>query len=281
MMGALSYGTKKKANIALIEVVLAISSIVIVFPFFWMIVTALKPDSEIYRIPLTILPEKLYLDNFKELIGDSKFLRYYLNSTIVAVVGTVLSTFSSLAAGFVFAKFRFPLKNFMFMIILATLMVPFQCYIIPLYIFSVKLKLIDTYTGLIFPIVISSFGIFFIRQNMQAIPNEMIEAAKIDGASLWRTFFQIIMPLSASSAVALAIFQFMTAWGDFIWPLVITNSQKMFVLELGLTRFRGQFVDDYGLMMSGAALGIIPVILVFLFFRRYIIEGTTLSGIKA
>jgi len=280
-MGALSYGTKKKANIALIEVVLAISSIVIVFPFFWMIVTALKPDSEIYRIPLTILPEKLYLDNFKELIGDSKFLRYYLNSTIVAVVGTVLSTFSSLAAGFVFAKFRFPLKNFMFMIILATLMVPFQCYIIPLYIFSVKLKLIDTYTGLIFPIVISSFGIFFIRQNMQAIPNEMIEAAKIDGASLWRTFFQIIMPLSASSAVALAIFQFMTAWGDFIWPLVITNSQKMFVLELGLTRFRGQFVDDYGLMMSGAALGIIPVILVFLFFRRYIIEGTTLSGIKA
>ncbi|MDP2791628.1 MAG: carbohydrate ABC transporter permease, partial [Rectinemataceae bacterium] len=214
-------------------------------------------------------------------ISDSKFLRYYLNSTIVAVIGTLLSTFTSLAAGFVFAKFRFPLKNFMFMIILATLMIPFQCYIIPLYIFSVKLKLIDTYTGLIFPIVISSFGIFFIRQNMQAIPNEMIEAAKIDGASLWRTFFEIIVPLSASSAVALAIFQFMTAWGDFIWPLVVTNSQKMFVLELGLTRFRGQFVDDDGLMRSGAALGIIPVIIVFLVFRRYIIEGTTLSGIKA
>ncbi len=281
MMGSLSWGVKKRANTAVIEIVLALSSIVIVFPFFWMIVTAFKSDAEIYKVPLTILPEKAYLDNFKELIGDSKFLRYYLNSTIVAVIGTVLSTFSSLAAGFVFAKFRFPLKNFMFMIILATLMIPFQCYIIPLYIFSVKLKLIDTYTGLIFPIVISSFGIFFIRQNMQSIPNEMIEAAKIDGASLWRTFFEIIMPLSASSAVALAIFQFMTAWGDFIWPLVVTNSQKMFVLELGLTRFRGQFVDDYGLMMSGAALGIIPVIIVFLVFRRYIIEGTTLSGIKA
>lgn len=280
-MGALSYGTKKKANLALIEIVLALSSIIIIFPFFWMIVTALKSDLEIYRIPLTILPEKLYLENFKVLIGDSKFLRYYLNSIIVAGAGTIFSTFSSLAAGFVFAKFRFPLKNFMFMIILATIMIPFQCYIIPLYIFSVKLKLIDTYTGLIFPIVISSFGIFFIRQNMQAIPNEFIEAARIDGASIWQTFFKIIIPLSASSAVALAIFQFMTAWGDFIWPLVITNSQKMFVLELGLSRFRGQFVDDYGLMMSGATLGIIPVILVFLFFRRYIIESTTLSGIKA
>ncbi|MCX7027471.1 MAG: carbohydrate ABC transporter permease [Spirochaetes bacterium] len=281
MTGSLSYKAQKRANTAVTEIALVLSSIVIIFPFFWMIVTAFKSDAEIYKVPLTILPQKIYLENFRELISDAKFLRYYLNSSIVAVVGTVLSTFSSLAAGFVFAKFRFPFKKTLFFLVLATLMIPFQCYIIPLYLFSVKLKLIDTYTGLIFPIVISSFGIFFIRQNMQAIPDEMIEAAKIDGASLWRTFFAIIVPLSASSAVALAIFQFMTAWGDFMWPLVITNSQKMFVLELGLTRFRGQFVDDYGLMMSGAALGIIPVIIVFLIFRRYIIEGTTLSGIKA
>jgi multiple sugar transport system permease protein len=246
-----------------------------------MIVTSLKDDPEIYRSPPTVFPLKLYLENYRELLADASFLRYYWNSMVVSVIGTAISTFSSLIAGFVFAKFRFPLKNFLFFLILATLMIPFQCYIIPLYLMSVGMQLIDTYRGLIFPIVISSFGIFFVRQNMQIIPDSLIEAAKIDGASIWRTFFTIILPLSVSSGVALAIFQFMTAWGDFIWPLVVTNSQEMFVLELGLTRFRGEFVDDYGLMMTGATLGIVPVVLVFLFFRRYIIEGVTLSGMKA
>lgn len=279
--GRYKLSIQKKINTVVIELILFASSVIIIFPFFWMIVTSLKSDPEIYKLPITILPEKVYLNRYKDLLSDGTFLRYYWNSIVVAGIGTILSTFSSLIAGFVFAKFRFPGKNFLFFLILATLMVPFQCYIIPLYIFAIKLKLIDTYTGLIFPIVISSFGIFFIRQNMQSIPDEMIEAAKIDGASIWKIFFSIIVPLSRSSMAALAIFQFMTAWGDFIWPLVITNSQKMFVLELGLTRFRGQFFDDYGSMMAGASLGIIPVIIVFLIFRRYIIEGATLSGLKA
>jgi multiple sugar transport system permease protein len=279
-MAVSHYRVRRALNAIGTEAVLVLSSLVIIFPFFWMIVTSLKSDAEIFKIPLTILPGKPYLENYKALFADSLFLRFYWNSIVVSVIGTALSTFSSLIAGFVFAKFRFPAKNILFFIILATLMVPFQCYIIPLYVMSVSLKLIDTYTGLIFPIVISSFGIFFVRQNMQSIPDSLIEAAKIDGASIWRTFFTIVLPLSMSSGVALAIFQFMTAWGDFIWPLVVTNSQKMFVLELGLTRFRGEFVDNYGLMMTGAALGIVPVVLFFLAFRRYIIEGVTLSGMK-
>jgi multiple sugar transport system permease protein len=281
MILTLGYRGRRNASAALIELLLVVSSIVIIFPFFWMIVTSLKSDPEIYRPRPTLVPEKVFFGNYAKLLADASFLRYYWNSIVVAVVGTALSTFSSMIAGFVFAKFRFPAKNFLFFLVLATLMVPFQCYMIPLYDMSVKLGLIDSYVGLIFPIVISSFGIFFIRQNMQSIPDSLIEAAKIDGASIWRSFFTIIMPLSTSSGVALAIFQFMTAWGDFIWPLVVTNSQKMFVLELGLTRFRGEFVDDYGLMMTGATLGIIPVVIVFLFFRRYIIEGVTLSGMKA
>lgn len=278
---ALGYRARRNASAALIELLLVLSCLVIIFPFFWMIVTSLKTDPEIYRAQPTLVPEKLFFGNYGKLLADASFLRFYWNSIVVSVVGTALSTFSSMIAGFVFAKFRFPAKNFLFVLVLATLMVPFQCYMIPLYDMSVKLGLIDSYVGLIFPIVISSFGIFFIRQNMQSIPDSLIEAAKIDGASIWRSFFTIIMPLSMSSGVALAIFQFMTAWGDFIWPLVVTNSQKMFVLELGLTRFRGEFVDDYGLMMTGATLGIIPVVIVFLFFRRYIIEGVTLSGMKA
>jgi multiple sugar transport system permease protein len=280
MSSDVNYRARKRASAILIEVFLAVSTLVIAFPFFWMIVTSLKADPEIYLPKPTFLPKHLYLDRYAKLLADSSFLRFYWNSIVVAVVGTVISTFSSLIAGFVFAKFRFPAKNFLFFLVLATLMVPFQCYMIPLYDLSVKLKLIDTYVGLIFPIVISSFGIFFIRQNMAMIPDSLIEAAKIDGASIRRTFFKIVLPLSTSSGVALAIFQFMSAWGDFIWPLVVTNSQKMFVLELGLTRFRGEFVDDYGLMMTGATLGIVPVMAVFMFFRRYIIEGVTLSGVK-
>jgi len=271
---------KKKLNVLGTEVILFVSALLIIFPFFWMISTSLKATPEIMKIPVTILPEHYDFTNYKSLLSDSKFLRYFYNSIVVAVVGTIISTFDSLIAGFVFAKFRFPAKKFMFFLILATLMIPFQCYMIPLYLMSVQLRWIDTYAGLIFPIVVSSFGIFFVRQNMQSIPDSLLEAAKIDGASIWQTFFKIVAPLSVSAAVVLAIFQFMTAWGDFIWPLVVTNSQSMFVLELGLTKFRGQFADDYGLMMTGASLGIVPVVLVFLFFRRYIIEGMTLSGIK-
>lgn len=281
MTVVISGRSRRAVGAAILQFFLVFSSIVIIFPFFWMISTSLKSDPEIYRPLPTLLPERVFIENYTKILADSSFLRFYWNSIVVSVVGTILSTFSSMIAGFVFAKFRFPAKNFLFFLILATLMVPFQCYMIPLYSLSVSLKLIDTYTGLIFPIVISSFGIFFIRQNMQSIPDSLIEAAKIDGASIWRIFFAVMMPLSMSAGVALAIFQFMTAWGDFIWPLVVTNSQKMFVLELGLTRFRGEFVDDYGLMMTGATLGIVPVLIVFLIFRRYIIEGVTLSGMKA
>lgn len=276
-----SPASRKFLGVATAEVVLAISSLVIIFPFFWMILTSLKSLTEIMRVPITFFPEKIFLDNYRNLLTDRLFLRYFVNSIIVATVGTVVSTFDSMIAAFVFAKFRFPAKNFLFFLILATLMIPFQCYMLPLYLVAVRLKWIDTYTGLIFPIIISSFGIFFLRQNMQSLPDSLLEAAKIDGASPWRIFFGIVVPLSASACVVLGIFQFMTAWSDFIWPLVVTNSQRMFVLELGLSRFRGQWQDDYGLMMTGATLGIVPVVIVFLIFRRYIIEGMTLSGIKA
>jgi len=260
--------------------ILAVSSVVIIFPFFWMISTSLKPDAEILRIPPTLFPIQWNRGFYEELLKDTVFLRYFLNSLIVASTGTVISTFNSLIAGFVFAKFRFRGRNTLFFLILVTIMVPFQCYMIPLYVLAVRSSLVDTYAGLIFPIIVSSFGIFFMRQNIQTIPDSLLEAAKIDGASVWGTFLRIIVPLSVSAIVILGIFQFMTAWGDFIWPLVITNSQKLFVLELGLSRFIGEFSVDYGMIMAGATLAILPVVVVFLIFRRYVIEGMTLSGIK-
>jgi ABC-type glycerol-3-phosphate transport system permease component len=276
----LSFRLEQRLSKIVTQFILAVASVVIIFPFFWMISTSLKPDSEILRIPPTLLPIQWNRGFYQELLQDAVFLRYFLNSLIVATTGTVISTFNSLIAGFVFAKFRFRGRNILFFLILVTIMVPFQCYMIPLYVLAVRSGLVDTYAGLIFPIIVSSFGIFFMRQNIQTIPDSLLEAAKIDGAGVWGTFLRIITPLSVSAIVILAIFQFMTAWGDFIWPLVITNSRKMFVLELGLSRFIGEFSVDYGMIMAGATLAILPVVVVFLIFRRYVIEGMTLSGIK-
>jgi ABC-type glycerol-3-phosphate transport system permease component len=276
----LSFRLEQRLSKIVTQFILAVASVVIIFPFFWMISTSLKPDSEILRIPPTLLPIQWNRGFYQELLQDAVFLRYFLNSLIVAATGTVISTFNSLIAGFVFAKFRFRGRNILFFLILVTIMVPFQCYMIPLYVLAVRSGLVDTYAGLIFPIIVSSFGIFFMRQNIQTIPDSLLEAAKIDGAGVWGIFLRIITPLSVSAIVILAIFQFMTAWGDFIWPLVITNSRKMFVLELGLARFIGEFSVDYGMIMAGATLAILPVVVIFLIFRRYVIEGMTLSGIK-
>ena len=276
----LNFRLEQRLSKIVTQLILAVSAVVIIFPFFWMISTSLKPDAEILRIPPTLLPIQWNRGFYRELLHDTVFLRFFLNSLIVASTGTVISTFNSLIAGFVFAKFRFRGRNVLFFLILVTIMVPFQCYMIPLYVLAVRASLVDTYAGLIFPIIVSSFGIFFMRQNIQSIPDSLLEAAKIDGAGVWGTFFRIITPLSVSAIVILAIFQFMTAWGDFIWPLVITNSRKMFVLELGLSRFIGEFSVDYGMIMAGATLAILPVVVVFLIFRRYVIEGMTLSGIK-
>jgi len=275
-----NYRLKASLGNAGTHFVLAVSSLVIIFPFFWMISTSLKLDAEILRVPPTIFPTRWNPAFYRKLLGDAVFLRFFLNSLIVSTVGTVLSTFGSLIAGFVFAKFKFRGKEFLFFLLLITIMVPFQCYMIPLYVLSVRYGLVDTYTGLIFPIIVSSFGVFFMRQNIHSVPDSLLEAAKIDGASIWGVFFRIVTPLSVSSIVVLGIFQFMTAWGDYIWPLVITNSQRMFVLELGLSKFIGEFSVDYGMIMAGSALAVLPVVAVFLIFRRYVIEGITLSGIK-
>jgi len=274
--------SRNRAANLIIHVFLAASCVVFLFPIVWMALTSMKGNAEILKSPPTFLPEKFDFGKYAYLLFSDKFYcRFFMNSIIVAGIGTVVSTIDSMAAGFCFAKIRFRGSRLLFFVILSTLMIPFESYMIPLFNISVKLKLLNTYAGLIFPIIVSSFGIFLMTQYMQTIPDEMIEAARIDGASIWRIFFTIITPLSISSIMLLAIFQFMTAWGDFIWPLIITKSQNMYVMELGLTKYRGQFDIDYSLLMSACMMAITPVLIVFLFFRRYIIESTVMTGIKA
>lgn len=260
---------------------LAVSCFIFVFPVFWMLMTSMKSNQEIYNPIPRIFPEFFNISKYKYLLFEDKYyLRFFINSMIVTTIGTIVSTVDSLAAGFCFAKIKFKGSKVIFFVILATLMIPFESYMIPLFDFTVKAKLLNTYRGLIFPIIVSSFGVFLMTQYIKTIPDELIEAARIDGANIWKIFFTIIVPLSLSSIVLLAIFQFMTAWGDFIWPLIVSKTQKMYVMELGLTKYRNQFNIDYSLLMSASMMAILPVLIVYLLFKRYIIESNVMTGIK-
>lgn len=251
------------------------------FPFVWMFLTALKPEREILTVPPTFFPRTLTFENFTNIAGRIPVFRYFMNSVLVAVVSTVAVLITSAFAGAVFAKYDFPFKNALFMIILGTTMVPFECYMIPFYLMVSKAGLIDSYTGIMLPLVITSFGIFLMRQHIATIPDDLMDAARIDGCSELGVFTSVILPLSKSALSALAIFQFMFGWAFFVWPLIVTNSSELFVLEVGLAMFQNQYAVEYGPVMAGASISVLPLIIVFLIFRENIVSGMALSGMKS
>jgi len=252
-----------------------------VLPFLWMISTSLKPPPEVIAWPPNLIPREPTWENYTGLFTAAAFHRFFLNSLIVSLLSTVSIVFTSALAGFVFSKFRFPLRDLLFLLVLATAMVPLEVYILPLYVQMVKVKWLNSYQGLVAPYLIMSFGIFFMRQNIgHSIPDELIDAARIDGASDWRIFRTMILPLSASAMSALAIFAFMQAWAAFIWPLLVVKRQEMYTMELGLGLFQNRFTIEFGLISAGSVVSFIPVVVVFLLFRRNIIRGITLTGLK-
>jgi multiple sugar transport system permease protein len=250
-------------------------------PFVWMISTSFKPPTEVSIWPPQLIPKNPTWMNYFKVFSTSLILRYFLNSLIIAVVSTLIVIGTSLVAGYVFAKFRFPGRNLLFLLIVATAIVPFESYMVPFYLQMIDIKWINTYQGIIAPYAIMSFGIFLMRQHISsAIPDEFIDAARIDGASEWNIFRLIIVPLSTSALGALGTFSFIQAWGAFIWPLLIASNEKMFNMELGLAAFQFKFSVDYGPLMAGSVLNIVPVIIAFIFLRRQIIENIALSGLK-
>lgn len=254
--------------------------IITVFPLYWMLITAFKSPSEINAVHPTLFPHEIYLENFQKIFSDSYFGRYFLNSMISSVTVTVVSVLTSALVGYVFAKFKFPLKKVFFYAILATIMVPFESFIVPLYNFVRSMGAINTYFGIVFPSIISSFGIFFMKQNMEQIPDALIEAAKIDGAGNWFILEKIILPLSVSSISVISILLFITEWSSYLWPLIIATKKEMFVLEIGLTLLQDEYFVDYGMMMAGCVVALIPTFILFLIFRKNIMEGIASTGIK-
>lgn len=254
---------------------------IMIVPFMYMVGTSFKPPPEVISWPPTLWPENPTLENYASLRTAAPFGRFFLNSIIVAAVSTLGIISTSTLAGYIFSKFRFPGRNILFIILLSTAMVPFETYLIPLYLIARNLKLINTYAGLVGPYLIMSFGIFLMRQNIgSAIPDELLDAARIDGASEWRIFFQIIIPLSKSAISALGILAFMQAWAAFIWPLILATEREMYTMEVGLSIFQRRFTIEYGSITAGSTISIVPILIIFLILRRHIIRGITLTGLK-
>ncbi len=253
-----------------------------IVPFLWMISTSFKPESEILR--RNVFPQEPTLDNYSDVINKTDLPLWYKNSFIVAVMSTVSVAFFDSLAGYVFAKYNFPGKRPIFIIFLTSLMVPTEMLLIPWFIMSsnppIGATWVDTYWGIAFPGVITASGIFLMRQFMQGVPDELLDAGRIDGVSEFGLYWRVAVPLSLPAIGALCIFNFLGNWNAFIWPLIATTRSEMFTLPVGIQQFSSEADTPWNLIMTGASLSVVPLLIVVIIFQRYIIEGIALTGLK-
>jgi multiple sugar transport system permease protein len=272
---------RSRITSVLIHSVLSLGALFMLLPMVWMVATSFKLPGEIAVWPPHLLPQQPTWANYSGLFEAAPFAWFFANSVFIAVASTVSCVVTSMVAGAVFAKYRFPGRGVLFMLVLATAIVPFEAYMIPLYIELVRIHWINTYQAIILPTLVMSFGIFLMRQHVaSAIPDELMEAARVDGASESWTFRRVLVPLSGNAIAAVGIFAFIQAWAAFIWPLLVANNQLLFNMEVGLTAFQFRFSADYGKLMAGSTLSTVPMLIVFLLLRRRIIENMALTGIK-
>lgn len=257
---------------------LTLIGITMIVPFLWMLATSLKPATEI--LGTHFFPKNPTLENYTHLITQTAMPRWYINSLIVAVLSTVSVAFFDTLAGYVFAKYYFPGKRLVFILFLSTLMVPTEMLIIPWFIMASEFNWVDTYWGIAFPGVITAAGVFLMRQFMQGVPDELLDAGRIDGVSEFGLFWRIAVPLSLPAIGALCIFNFLGNWNAFIWPLIATTQREMMTIPVGLQFFSSEAASDWHLIMTGASLSVIPLLIVVIIFQRYIIEGIALTGLK-
>lgn len=259
---------------------IVIQTVIMMIPLFYMLSTSFKAQNEVFSLPIQWLPSQLLVENYILPLQQKPFLRWFFNSTFVAGASTVLVVLTSALAGYSFAKFRYPGRNLLFWIIIATLMIPLEAMIVPLFVLVKDLGWLNTYTGLIVPAGGSAFGIFLMRQHMLAMPDELIEAARIDGASEPHIFWRIVLPINQPALSALAIFSFMWNWNSFLYPLLVANSDEMRTLPIGLASFESAYSTNYPQLMAVSVLSCIPVLIVFFILQNKFIESMALTGVK-
>jgi len=249
-------------------------------PFIWMISTSFKSNESVFTFPPQWIPQHPTTEQYQALFREVNFLQFFKNSVIVALGITLFSLFLNSLGGFAFAKYKFPGREKIFALLLATLMVPAQITMIPVFLMLKTIGLINSYWGLIIPAGASAFGIFLMRQFITTIPNDLIESARIDGCSEFRIYWTIILPLCKPVIAALGIFTFMGSWNAFLWPLIVMIKENMYTLPVALANLSGQYATKFGLLMAGAVVVVAPVIIVFILAQRYVIKGVAVTGLK-
>jgi multiple sugar transport system permease protein len=249
-------------------------------PFLWMVLTSFKLQGEVLSFPPTFLPKNWTFDNYQNAYQRLDMARLYFNTGYVAVLKTLIHLYLSLLLGYIFGKLNFPGREFIFYFILATMILPFEVYMIPLYRIMVAMKIGDTHLALIVPNLFTAYATFMIRQFMFTIPNDLLDAARVDGAGEWRIINRIVLPLCKPVLAALASFYFMWNWNDFLWPLIVITTPSRQMLPVALSSFVAEHGVNYGLIMAGATIAVVPVLVVFLIFQRYVIEGISLTGLQ-
>ncbi|MFN5964248.1 MAG: carbohydrate ABC transporter permease [Pseudanabaena sp.] len=267
-------------NIPQFILLIAIAALT-VFPLVWLISTAFKsPTENIFQSVPQLLPSQPTLDNFLKVWKNSRFDLYLWNSFLVASITVILNLLFCSLAAFPLARLEFKGRDPIFWAIIGTTMIPFQITMIPLYILAVQLNLKNTYAGLIFPYVISAFGIFLLRQAFQSVPKEMEEAARMDGCSSMGIWWHVMLPAARPALMTLAVFTFVAMWGDFLWPLVIVDKAELYTLPRGIASLASAFSEDWRLIAAGSAISMLPVFIVFVFLQRYIISTEASIGVK-
>ena len=259
---------------------LAAGAVAMVFPVYWIAATSVRPRDELFAALVRLIPSHVTWGNFAEVFHRTPLLAWAWNSTFIAVVAVVLTVFVNLLCGYTFAKFRFRGREVLFFMILGALMVPIQVILVPEFLIVSRLGLLNSNWGVILPRAAEAFGIFMVRQFMVGIPDELIEAARLDGASELRIFLRVVLPLSRPVIAVLVIFTFMWRWNDFAWPLVVLTDQANYTLPLGLNLMRGEVNPVWGQVMAVALIGLAPMLAIFLAFQRYLIQGIASTGLK-
>lgn len=270
-------GCLKKVAVYL---VLSLVAVFIVFPFAWMFLTSFKPEADVVTYPPRLFPRDITLANYVDIWKRIPFSVFFLNTLIFAGSVTLLSLFLDSLTAYALSRLSFPGRDVIFLVILATLMVPFHVIMISLFVTIYRMGWVNTYAALIVPRATNAFGIFMLRQFFLTIPPALEDAARIDGCSEFRIYWQIILPLSKPALATLAVFHFMYNWNDLLWPLIVTTSTRMRTLPAGLALFMGKHVVEYAILMAGATIALAPLILGFLFAQRYFVRGIVLTGLK-
>lgn len=272
-------GTRLLSRIVLYAV-LVFFALFFLLPLVWMFVTAIKPFEE-WVLPNWI-PNNPTFENFRSIFADPTLpaLRWFLNSLGIATVFTVLTLIIDSLAGYAYARMEFPGRNLLFGLLLATLVMPGLMFLIPNYLTVNRIGWLNSYQGVMAPGLAGVFGVFFMRQFFQGVPKELEEASRIDGAGTWTTFYRVVLPLAKGALATLAVITFMASWNDFLWPLLVLNDRTMQTLPVGLATIQGQYTFDYGKLMAGAAVTALPVLVLYMFLQRYIVQSVAMTGLK-